>query len=111
MAGLVPARISGGMVVPGGIPTWLTPISANLLHGSFAHLALTMTRFYYLVGFVERFFGGPRFLLFNVIDAYAAGFAENRVPPDPPIPLFCASGGVYDWKSCCWGKMGEYRVD
>src|SRR3546814_4301309 len=77
MAGLVPARISGDMVVPGGTPTWLTPISATLLHGSFAHLAFNMAMFYYLGRFVEPVLGGPRFLLLYVIGAYAAAIAER----------------------------------
>lgn len=94
MAGLVPARISGDMVVPGGIPTWLTPISATLLHGSFAHLAFNMAMFYYLGRFVEPVLGGPRFLLLYVIGAYAAGFAEYLVTPSSPIPVIGASGAV-----------------
>src|SRR3546814_20158599 len=37
MAGLVPARISGTITVPGGFPIILTPITATLLHGSDRH--------------------------------------------------------------------------
>ncbi len=94
MAGIVPARISGDMIVPGGIPVLLTPLSATLLHGSFAHLAFNMVMLYYVGRFVEAILGGSRFLLLYAIGAYAAGFAEYLATSDSPVPVIGASGAV-----------------
>lgn len=93
-AGLVPARISGTMDVPGGIPALLTPLSATLLHGSIAHLAFNMVMLVYVGRLVEAVIGAPRFLLLYAIGAYAAGFTEYLVTPDSPIPVIGASGAV-----------------
>src|SRR3546814_17608882 len=62
MAGLVPARISGTITVPGGFPIILTPITATLMHGSFAHTGFTMQLSSYLGRMVEGGQGSGRLL-------------------------------------------------
>lgn len=94
MAGMVPARISGSMVVTGGLPALLTPLSATLLHGSVAHLAFNMVMLYYLGRYVEAFLGVLRFLLLYVTGAYFAGFAEYITSPESTVPVIGASGAV-----------------
>lgn len=94
MAGLVPARIAGEMVVPGGLPVLLTPLTATLLHGSLAHLAFNMAMLFYVGRLVEALLGAPRFLLLYVIGAYVAGFTEYVVNPSSQVPVIGASGAV-----------------
>lgn len=94
MAGLVPARISGAMIVPGGLPVLLTPISATLLHGSLTHLLFNMVMLYYVGRFVEAVLGVPRFLLLYGVGAYLAGFAEYVSGPESTVPVIGASGAV-----------------
>src|SRR3546814_18415259 len=86
MAGLVPARISGTITVPGGFPIILTPITATLLHGSIAHLGFNMVMFYYLGRMVEGVLGSGRLLILYVAGAYAAAFAECLVSPESNVP-------------------------
>lgn len=94
MAGLVPARISGTLSVPDGLPVLLTPLSATLLHGSLAHLAFNMVMLYYVGRFVEAVLGAPRFLFLYVAGAYAAGFTEYVADSQSVIPVIGASGAV-----------------
>src|SRR3546814_6544591 len=93
-AGLVPARISGTITVPGGFPIILTPITATLLHGSIAHLGFNMVMFYYLGRMVEGVLGSGRLLILYVAGAYAAAFAEYLVSPESTVPVIGASGAV-----------------
>lgn len=94
MAGLVPARISGVLVVPDGLPVLLTPLSATLLHGSLTHLLFNMVMLYYVGRFVEGVLGVPRFLLLYGIGAYIAGFTEYLSGPQSSVPVIGASGAV-----------------
>src|SRR3546814_7649087 len=89
MAGLVPARISGTITVPGGFPIILTPITATLLHGSIAHLGFNMVMFYYLGRMVEGMLGSGRLLILYVDGSYAAAFAEYLVSPASIVPVIC----------------------
>ena len=94
MAGLVPARISGTITVPGGFPIILTPITATLLHGSIAHLGFNMVMFYYLGRMAEGVLGSGRLLILYVAGAYAAAFAQYLVSPESTVPVIGASGAV-----------------
>src|SRR3546814_19509177 len=87
MAGLVPARISGTITVPGGFPIILTPITATLLHGSIAHLGFNMVMFYYLGRMVAGVLGSGRLLILYVAGAYAAACAEYLGSPEPNVPV------------------------
>lgn len=94
MAGLVPARISGEMIVPGGLPVLLTPLTATLLHGSLMHLAFNMVMLFYVGRLVEALLGPARFMLLYIVGAYVAGFTEYLVHPASPVPVIGASGAV-----------------
>src|SRR3546814_3238353 len=56
--GFIPLRVTGGLDVPGGVPIWLTPLSAVFLHAGLLHLALNMLMMLFCGRFVENVLGG-----------------------------------------------------
>lgn len=94
LVGLVPARLSGTLVVDGAIPALLTPLTATFLHGSLVHLLFNMAMLFYIGRFVELVIGAPRFLILYAAGAYAAAFAEFIIRPESTIPIIGASGAV-----------------
>ena len=46
VGGFIPARLSGLQVVA-GLPIWLTPLSATLLHGGALHIGFNLLMLFY----------------------------------------------------------------
>lgn len=92
--GFIPLRVSGGLDVPGGIPTWLTPLSAAFLHAGLLHLALNLLMLIFCGRFVERVLGGKLLLLLFLIGAYAAAATEFMFNPASDTPMIGASGAI-----------------
>lgn len=93
-AGFIPARASGLADIAGGVPAWLTPLSATLLHGGWLHLAFNLLMFVFCGRFVENVIGGPASAVLYVVGAYAAALAQFAVGPASTIPMIGASGAI-----------------
>lgn len=92
--GFIPLRATGGLDVPGGVPVWLTPLSAALLHAGFLHLSLNLLMLLFCGRFVENVLGGKLLLLLYVLGAYAAAGMEFAVHPSSDNPMIGASGAI-----------------
>lgn len=92
--GFIPLRASGGLDVPGGIPVWLTPLSAAFLHAGLLHLSLNMLMLLFCGRFVEKVLGGKLLLLLFLIGAYAAAGMEFAFHPQSDNPMIGASGAI-----------------
>ncbi|MCF8709325.1 rhomboid family intramembrane serine protease [Rhizorhapis sp. SPR117] len=92
--GFIPLRATGGLDVPGGVPVWLTPLSAAFLHAGFMHLAFNMLMLFFCGRFVETILGGKLLLVLFVIGAYAAAATEFAFNPASDSPMIGASGAI-----------------
>ncbi|WOK36979.1 rhomboid family intramembrane serine protease [Sphingomonas sp. C3-2] len=92
--GMMPARISGALVLEGALPAWLTPLSATLVHADLIHLGFNMLMLVYCGRFVELALGVRGLALLYVIGAYAAGAAEYFWSPASLVPMVGASGAI-----------------
>src|SRR3546814_20316622 len=61
VGGFIPLLVSGAEITPGAglnpFPVWITPLTATLIHGGYAHLLLNMVMFVYCGRMVERGLG------------------------------------------------------
>ena len=92
--GFIPLRAAGGLDVPGGVPVWLTPLTAAFLHAGILHLSLNMLMLLFCGRFVEKVLGGKLLLLLFLIGAYAAAATEFAFQPDSDSPMIGASGAI-----------------
>lgn len=92
--GFIPLRVTGGLDVPGGVPIWLTPLSAVFLHAGLLHLSLNMLMMLFCGRFVENVLGVKLLLLLFLIGAYAAAAAEFAFDPASDNPMIGASGAI-----------------
>jgi membrane associated rhomboid family serine protease len=92
--GFIPARLSGVAELPGGVPVWLTPITATLNHAGILHLGFNLLMFVYCGRYVEDVIGGGASALLYVAGAYAAALAQWAAGPASDIPMIGASGAV-----------------
>ena len=95
--GLIPARLSGA-ALPAGlalvVPAWLTPLTATLIHGGIAHLALNLVMLVYCGAQAERALGSGGTAVLYVIGAYAAAAGQWALMPASPVPMIGASGAI-----------------
>lgn len=92
--GFTPAAV--GVNLTGGlaIPWWLTPFTAELLHGGWLHLGVNMLILMF-VGFqVERVIGASGLVLAYLVGALAAAAAQYAANPLGAIPMVGASGAI-----------------
>ena len=92
--GFIPLRAAGGLDVPGGIPVWLTPLTAAFLHAGLLHLSLNMLMLLFCGRFVEKVLGGKLLLLLFLVGAYAAAATEFAFQPNSDSPMIGASGAI-----------------
>jgi membrane associated rhomboid family serine protease len=95
--GFIPALAGGTAVLPGDIaalPVWLTPLSATLIHGGWAHLALNLVMLGYCGSHAERPLGGVAIAALYVIGAYAAAAGQWVQQPGGTAPMIGASGAI-----------------
>ena len=96
VGGFIPARASldpvGG--APGLLPVVLTPLSATLIHGGIAHLAMNMVLFVYAGVAVERALGARGLVILYLVGAYAAAVGQWLPEPLSPNPMIGASGAA-----------------
>jgi len=95
--GFIPALASGTGVLPIGIatlPVWLTPLSATLVHGGWAHLALNLVMLVYCGQQAERTLGPVSIAILYVVGAYAAAGGQWLQAPGADVPMIGASGAI-----------------
>jgi membrane associated rhomboid family serine protease len=88
---------------PGGVPTWLTPLTSMFLHGSWFHLIGNMWFLWLFGDNIEGAMGHGRFGLFYLLAGLAAAAAQIWAGPSSPLPMVGASGAIS-------GVMGAYIV-
>jgi membrane associated rhomboid family serine protease len=95
--GFVPALVGGEAVLPAEVPAlplWLTPLSATLVHGGWAHLVLNLVMLVYCGQQVERPLGGIGVGVLYLIGAYAAAAGQWMQDPVADAPMIGASGAI-----------------
>jgi membrane associated rhomboid family serine protease len=93
--GFIPARLGEAMVGQSFLlPVWVTPLSATLIHGGLAHLALNLVMFVFCGRQVERALGAGPLVLLYVVGAYAAALGQWAFGPDAMVPMIGASGAI-----------------
>jgi membrane associated rhomboid family serine protease len=93
IGGFVPARLAG-LVQPGALPVWLTPLTATLLHGGLIHIAFNMVMLIFCGRLVEGALGPVALGLLYVVGAYAAAAAQFAANPFDISPMIGASGAI-----------------
>lgn len=107
--GLIPARISGSLVLDHAIPAPATLVSSIFLHGSWAHLGFNMLFLAWIGRFVEAVLGRWRYLLLFFVSGIAGGLVQVALDPGSPIPVVGASGaisGVFAAHAMIFGRSG-----
>ncbi|GGB34479.1 rhomboid family intramembrane serine protease [Sphingomonas metalli] len=94
--GFIPVRLLAavGESDPVAVPNALTPLTATLIHGGFAHLALNLVVLCFCGPRLERALGGGSTALVYVLGAYAAAAAQYGTDPASSVPMIGASGAI-----------------
>lgn len=93
IGGFIPARLAG-LVLPGALPVWLTPLTATLLHGGLIHIGFNMVMLIYCGRLVEGALGPVALAVLYVVGAYAAAAAQFMANPLDTSPMIGASGAI-----------------
>ncbi len=95
--GFIPLRFEGAALPPDfgfAVPTILTPLTATLIHGGFAHIAFNLVMLVYCGAQTERALGPRGIAILYVVGAYAAALAQYFPDPASPMPMIGASGAI-----------------
>ncbi|KQM65081.1 protease [Sphingomonas sp. Leaf17] len=95
--GFIPVRFDASVMageMPWLMPAWLTPLTATLLHGGAAHLALNMVMLVFCGVLTERAIGARGMVLLYVAGAYAAALVQWAIGPLSDVPMIGASGAI-----------------
>ena len=106
--GFIPARVDGGTWP--GLPVWLTPLSATLLHIDFVHLLFNLMFLAVCGRSVEPVLGARGIAILYVIGAYAAVVAVWTSAPTSQVPVVGASGAVSAVVGAYAMLFGRYRI-
>jgi membrane associated rhomboid family serine protease len=90
--GFIPARLDSGTWP--GLPVWLTPLSATLLHGGFVHLLFNLLFLLICGRAVEPIIGPRNLVALYLVGALAAAAAQWAASPMAQVPMIGASGAV-----------------
>ena len=90
--GFIPARLGNG-IWP-GLPVWLTPLSATLLHTGFIHMAVNLLLLLICGRSVEPVLGPKNVAALYLLGAFAAAAAHWAAEPGSLAPMIGASGAV-----------------
>jgi membrane associated rhomboid family serine protease len=91
--GFIPARLFGPQF-GGGVPAWLTPLTATLLHANLMHLGFNLLMLYFCGREDEVAIGPAGVITLYVIGAYTAAIGQYVAGPHSPIPMIGASGAI-----------------
>ena len=96
-AGFIPLRMTD-LGIPSdhmfAIPAWATPLTATLIHGGWAHIALNLVMLVYCGQFVERAIGTVGMVVLYVVGAYVAAAGHWAFGPQSMAPMIGASGSI-----------------
>lgn len=92
--GFIPARWSGLVTLDNAVPTFLTPLSATLVHSGLVHLGLNLLVFLWCGSQVERVLGRFGLVALYVVGAYASALLQWASSPATIVPMVGASGAV-----------------
>ena len=92
--GFIPARFSGLVTLAYGVPTFLTPLSATLVHASLVHLGFNLLVFLWCGAQVERVLGKTGLIMLYIVGAYASALLQWAVSPTSIVPMIGASGAI-----------------
>jgi membrane associated rhomboid family serine protease len=92
--GFIPARMSGLIHVAPAVPSFLTPLSATLVHSGPLHILFNMLMLAWCGTAVERVLGPWCLVALYVVGAYAAAAAQWAVDPAGMMPMVGASGAI-----------------
>jgi membrane associated rhomboid family serine protease len=91
--GFIPARL--GLADDGTMaPFWLTPLTATLVHGNFAHIAFNLLFLVFCGRRVENVLGPASLGILYVLGAYAACAAQYLADPHGMEVMIGASGAI-----------------
>ncbi len=95
-AGFIPGRIGGAVPVDHVflVPDWLTPLTATLIHGGWAHVALNLVMLVFCGQQVERALGPLAILVLYGVGGYLAAVGQWAFDPASPMPMIGASGAI-----------------
>lgn len=96
-AGFIPLRWSAERVPADHvflIPAWLTALTATLVHGGPAHIALNLVMLVYCGIQAERALGSGAIAALYGLGAYAAAAVQWAFDPASPVPMIGASGAI-----------------
>jgi membrane associated rhomboid family serine protease len=92
--GFIPARLSGLLQVAHAAPTFLTPLTATLVHAGPYHLGLNLLMLVFCGAQVERVLGRTELVVLYVVGAYASALAQWAIAPASVTPMVGASGAI-----------------
>ena len=92
--GFIPARLSGLGVPWVAVPTFLTPLTATLVHSGLIHIGFNLLIFLWCGTQVERVLGNLGLIILYLVGAYAAAVAQWAVDPMGSVPMVGASGAI-----------------
>ena len=93
-AGFIPARFAGfGEGVP-LVPLWLTPLTATLVHASWAHILSNLIILLFCGRSVENILGPAGLVALYVLGAYVGAGAQYLVDPASEVPMVGAGSAV-----------------
>jgi membrane associated rhomboid family serine protease len=91
--GFIPLRMAAGS---SGflVPAWATPLTATLIHGGAAHLALNLIMLIYCGQQTERALGSAAMIILYGVGAFAAAAGHWLLSPASGVPMIGASGAI-----------------
>ncbi len=95
--GFIPSVLLGDSELADSIPqlpSWLTLVSYQFLHGSWDHLLGNMLFLWIFGDNVEDAMGHLRFVFFYLLGGVASGLAHGLLDPTSVVPLIGASGAI-----------------
>jgi membrane associated rhomboid family serine protease len=92
--GFIPARFSGVVHVVPAAPTFLTPLTATLVHSGLIHLGFNLLVFLWCGAQVERVLGRTGLIMLYLAGAYASALLQWVVNPLAIVPMVGASGAI-----------------
>ncbi len=96
-AGFIPLRVDTAVIATAhhfAVPAWVTPLTATLVHGGLAHVALNMVMLVFCGQAVERAIGPVGVVVLYLIGAYAAALGHWAFGPQSVAPMIGASGAI-----------------
>jgi membrane associated rhomboid family serine protease len=76
------------------VPSDLTPLTATLIHGGFAHVAMNLLTMLFCGRVVEKVLGGWSIVFLYLVGAYAAASAHYFANAGQIVPMVGASGAI-----------------